>query len=180
MVGRPRKQGVRRYANGKVARDSVAQEAPSPTLVKRASLMAMLGLAAPEYGTVAGLYFLRRIIDGHELEAARRFAALRQQYVGAVGGPRAPVSVDAGGTIKQAPIDPDSSAGEWERDRHIDVLRRYNDAHTALRSVGRGVEDDVILFCQGVGQTPTGHEGLLRVRRGLGALVILWKISGKK
>jgi len=180
MVGRPRKQNVKRYANGKVARVSAEDQAPSPTLVKRASTMSLLGLASAEYGTTAGIYFLRRIIDGHEYEAAKRFGDLYRQYSGCVGGPRRPKSVDVEGVIKQAPVDTESEAGLLEAERDVDVLKRYNEAHMALRSAGRGVEVEVVQFCDGIGQAPNGHEGLIRLRQGLGSLVIIWKIKGKK
>ena len=180
MVGRPRKQNVRRYANGKVARPTLDQEAPSPALVKRASTMSLLGLASPEYGTTAGIYFLRRIIDPHEYEAAKRFGDLYRQYSVCVGGPRRPKSVDVEGVIKQAPVDAESDAGQLEAERHIEVLRRYHEAHSALTAAGRGVEVEVVQFCDGIGQPPNGHEGLIRLRRGLGSLVIIWKIRGKK
>lgn len=176
-AGRKRKIGVERYPSGQIKRE---EEAPSPALVKRATLMSMIGLASPEFGTIAGLYFLRRMIDGYEYEAAKRFGDLHRQYAGCVGGPKRPTSVDMEGSIKQAPIDPDSDAGERERDRHIDILRRYNEAHVALRQAGHGVEYEVVQFCDGLGQTPAGHEAMLRLRSGLNALVILWKIKGKK
>lgn len=175
--GRKRKVGVERFPSGQIKKD---EEAPSPALVKRATLMSMIGLAAPEFGTVMGLYFLSRRIDGYQYEGAKRYADLLSQYYGCVGGPKRPSSVDMGGTIKNAPIDPESAAGEREAQRHIDVLQRYNDAHAALNRAGRGVEDEVIRFCDGVGQTPTGHEAMLRLKLGLDTLVILWKVRGKK
>lgn len=180
MVGRPRKQNVRRYISGKVANDPAGTEAPPPAMVKRATLMSMIGLAAPEYGTMLGLYFLQRKIDAHAYEAGKRFAELHRNYAGCVAGPKPPSSVSMEGGSRQAAIDPDSDAGEREAVRHRDVLMRYHDAHTALRMAGNGVERIVVQFCDGVGQSPAGHEELLRLRNGLDALVVLWKIRGRK
>ena len=175
-AGRKRKIADR-YPGGQIKK---TEDAPPPALVKRATIMSLMGLAAPEYGTTAGLYFLRRIIDGHQYEAAKRFGDLYRQYTGCVGGPRGPKSVDVGGVIKQAPVDVESAAGEREAQRHVDVLQRYHEAHSALRLAGKGVEDEVVRFCDGIGQTPHGHEGLIRLRQGLGSLVIIWKIKGRK
>lgn len=176
-AGRKRKVGVERYPSGQVKRE---EEAPPPALVKRASLMGLMGLADPVYGSILGIYFLRRIIDGYQYEAGKRFSDLRRQYEATVSGPKPPSSVDVAGASRNAPIDPESAAGEREAERHVDIMKRYHDAHTALRNVGNGVEDEVIRFCHGSGQTPNGHEGLLRVRAGLGSLVVLWKIKSSK
>ena len=175
-AGRKRKIGVERYPGGQIRREP---EAPPPALVKRATVMSLMGLAAPEYGTILGLYFLQRTIDGHQYEAGKRFAELRRSYSGCVGGPKPPAAVNLGDSVRNAPIDPESAAGEREAVRQVDILQKYNDAHSALRQAGHGVEEVVIQFCDVPGQTPMGHEGLIRLRKGLGALSVLWKIRSK-
>jgi hypothetical protein len=49
----------------------------------------------------------------------------------------------------------------------------------ALRTAGDGIEEQVISFCHGVGSSPCGHENMIKARKGLAALSVLWKIKTK-
>jgi len=153
------------------------QEAPSPTLVKRAALLSLMGLADPMYGTVPGIWFLSRKIDSAEYEAAKRFAELYGQYSAAMTGPKPPSGINMERGIGTSPIDVESDAGAREASKQVDIMSRYNAAHTALRTAGKGAEEELIRFCSGPGQHPMGWEGVLRVRSGLSALTVLWKIK---
>lgn len=152
----------------------------SPTLVKRAQLMSLLGLAAPEFGTAPGIYFLQKKIDHYEYQAASRFAMLRRDMVGTISGPKPPNGVDLAGSSRNAPIDPESAQGQRIAARDRNILDDYNDALLALSGAGRGIPDIVIEFCDGPGQSPTGHEAYLRLRTGLNSLVVHWRLRGKK
>ena len=174
-AGRKRKLDVARFPSGQIRRED---EAPSPTLAKRASMMGLIGLADPAYGTVPGIFYLSRKIDSSEYEAAKRFADLYHLYLGCLVGPKPP----AGQSMERGahnPIDVDSTAGERELARHVNVQDRYKDAQAALLGAGNGIEEEIIKFCHGNGQTPEGWEGMIRVRKGLAALIILWKVRNK-
>jgi len=174
--GRKRKIDVARFPSGQIKRED---EAPSPTLAKRASMMALIGLADPSYGTVSGIFYLSRKIDSSEYEAAKRFSELHQQYLGCIQGPKQPSGNKMERGQPNAAVDPDSDAGEREATKQVNTQERYRDAQTVLRAAGIGVEDEVVRFCHGFGETPTGHQGMIRVMRGLNALTVLWKIRSK-
>jgi len=175
-AGRKRKLDAVRFKSGQIKKED---DAPSPTLVKRASLMALVGLCDASYGTMPGVFYLSRKIDAYEYEAAKRFGELYGSYLTCVGGPKPPGRQNLERGHGQAPIDVDSAAGEREASRQIDILSRYNDAHMALKIAGFGIEDELIRFCHGPGQTPAGWEGMIRVRKGLSALSVLWKVRIK-
>lgn len=174
-AGRKRKLDVARFPSGRPHKED---DAPSPTLVKRASMMALVGLCDSHYGSVAGIFFLSRKIDNNEYEAAKKFAELYHSYIGFLNGPKQPSgqSMERG---NNAAVDVDSTAGEREAIRHISVKDRYREAQMVLKSAGNGIEEEMIRFCHGAGQTPCGHEGMIRVRKGLSALSVLWKIKSK-
>ena len=176
-AGRKRKINVARFPNGEDIRRE--EQPPSPTLVKRASMMALVGLCDPMYGTVAGVFYLSRKIDADEYEAAKRFAEIHSKYIRALGVPRLPISPKMERGQPQAPIDVDSDAGVSEADMQVDITDKYQTIQMILKSSGKGVEEDLIRFCDGVGQSPCGWESMLRVRKGLSALVTMWKIKAK-
>jgi hypothetical protein len=172
-AGRKRKEGER-YPAGQIR---PAEEGPSPAAIKRLRSAAILGMADPQWGSVAGLCYLQKMIDDIEYEAAKRFGDLHAQYIGVIGGPRAPKTSTGERPTRAAEIDVDTEQGDREAKRHITVMTRYNDAHTALLMVSPATEADLIRFCAMPGESPTGYEGMVRVRSGLRTLAALWKIT---
>ena len=148
-------------------------------LAKRLMLASLAQMADKEWSTVAGIYFLSGKINSTQYEAARRFSALHESYMNCLQGPRRPYTSSGEKGALGAPVDVDTSAGIEEANRHIGIMQRYNDAHVVLTASGYMIEASVISFCDGLGQTPTGFEGLLRTRKGLDALATLWKIVSK-
>ena len=171
-AGRKRKIGER-YPAGQIR---PVEEGPSPAVVKRLRSAAVLGMADPHWGSVAGLCYLQKVIDDCEYEAAKRFGDLHAQYISVIGGPRQPKTSTGERPSRSADIDVDTEQGDLEAERHIAVMSKYNDAHTALLSVSPVTEADLIRFCAMPGESPTGHEGMIRVRSGLRALAVMWKI----
>lgn len=174
-AGRKRKEGDR-YPGGQIRPEDTG---PSPTQAKRLMLASLARMADKEWSTVPGIYFLSGKINAAQYEAARRFSALHEAYLGCIQGPRRPYTSGGEKGSLGAPVDVETEAGMAEANRHIGVMQRYNDAHVALTSNGYMVEASVITFCEGLGQTPVGFEGLVRTRKGLDALAALWKIVEK-
>ena len=172
-AGRKRKVGER-FPAGQIR---PAEEGPSPAVVKRLRVAAMMGMCDPHWGSIAGLCYLQKVIDEHEYEAAKRFGDLHAQYIGVIGGPRQPKTSTGEMPSRAAEIDVDTDHGDREAKRHISVMTRYNDAHTALLMVSPATEADLIRFCGMPGQTPTNYEGMIRIKSGLRTLAALWKIS---
>jgi hypothetical protein len=136
-------------------------------------------MADPQWGSVAGIFYLSRKIDEIEYETAKRFGELHSQYVAVIGGPSQPKTSTGERRSVASQIDVDTDLGEEEARRHIHVMSRYNDAHTALLGIGPLAETDVIRFCSMPGESPAGYESMIRVRNGLAALAVLWKVSVK-
>jgi hypothetical protein len=142
-------------------------------------MAALAGMADAAWSTVPGVYFLSGKISPVEYEAARRVSALLERYTAALQGPRYPKTSNAEKGTVGAPVDVESDAGLEEVTRHVNIMQRYNDVHVVLVGHGILVESAVLSFCMGLGQTPNGHEGLLRAKRGLNALAEFWKINEK-
>ena len=174
-AGRKRKEGDR-YPGGQIRPEEVSL---SPTQAKRLMMASFARMADSEWATVPGMYFLGGKISSSQYEAARRFSNLIDAYVRCMYGPRRPYTSSGEKGSVGAPVDVETDAGMAEANRHIGIMQRYNDAHVTLTSTGYMVESCVVSFCEGIGQTPLGHEGLIRTKRGLDALVGLWKISDK-
>ena len=173
--GRKRKEGDR-YPGGQIRPEDAG---PSPTQTKRLMLASLAKMADREWSTVPGIHYLSGKISTEQYEAAKRFSALHEAYQACLLGPRRPYSSTGEKGSLGAPVDVESTAGEEEARRHVGVLQRYNDAHIALIVYGTSTESAVINFCAGLGQTPDGYEGLLRVRKGLDALAAIWKLTKK-
>lgn len=173
--GRKRKEGLR-YPGGQIRPEDTG---PSPTSAKRLMIASLAKMADPQWSTVSGIYFLTGKISQNQYEAARRFSTLLEAYLMCLQGPRRPYTSSGERGSLGAPVDVDTDAGEAEADRHIGIMQRYNDAHLALVSTGRMVEISVVKFCDGLGQTPIGFDGLIRTKRGLDSLAMLWKIKEK-
>ena len=174
-AGRKRKVGER-YPSGQIRSEEAG---PSPAQTKRLMMAALAGMADAAWSTIPGVYFLSGKISPIEYEAAKRFAQLLELYAACLQGPRYPKTSSAEKGSVGAPVDVESDAGLEEVNRHIRVMQRYNDAHVVLIGHGLLVESAVLSFCNGLGQTPNGYEGLLRAKQGLNALAEFWKINEK-
>lgn len=174
--GRKRKLDAPRFPNGQV---KPGEQEPSPTLVKRLAAYSLAGMHSEQWGSIPGIFYLSKKIDETEYETAKRFSNLYSQYLAAIGGPRAPKTSTGEQLGKSAQIDVDTDLGHREASRHTDVLDRYKDAHSALQNLGYGVTTEVINFCADSGQTPCGWEGMIKLKKGLNVLAILWNIKSK-
>lgn len=175
-AGRKRKIDAPRFPNGQV---KPGEQEPSPTLVKRLAAYSLAGMQDPQWGTVPGVFYLSKRIDEIEYETAKRFSNLYSQYIRVINGPRAPKTSSGEQLGQTVQIDVDTFLGQQEASRHADVLVRYNDAHTALQNAGMNVMAEVINFCADSGQTPCGWEGMIKLKKGLGVLAVLWNIKSK-
>ncbi len=172
-AGRKRKVGER-FPTGQIKPE---EKPASPAAIRRLRDAALMGMADPQWGSVAGIYYLSKKIDEIEYEAAKRFGDLHAQYIAVIGGPRPPKTSTGERSAKSAQIDVDTELGEAEALRHVAIMTRYNDAHGALLMVSPAVEADLIRFCSIPGETPSGYAATLRVRDGLRALAALWKVK---
>lgn len=174
-AGRKRKMGER-FPSGQIRPED---DGPSPAAVKRLRGAALLGMADAQWGSIAGLYFLSKKIDESEYQAAKRFGDLHSQYISVIGGPRAPKTSTGEIPSKGVQVDVDTELGRQQADKHISVMTKYNEAHTALLMVSPMAENDIIRFCSMPGEAPSGHEGMMRVKSGLKSLAELWNIIVK-
>lgn len=174
--GRKRKIEAPRFPNGQV---KPAEQEPSPTLVKRLAAYSLVGMQDAQWGTVPGIFYLSRKIDETEYETAKRFSSLYSQYIAVINGPRKPKTSTGEQRGQSAQIDVDTFLGQQEASRHTDVMDRYNDAYTALQNLGAGVATEVINFCADSGQTPCGWEGMIKLRKGLSVLAVLWNVKSR-
>lgn len=171
-AGRKRKEGER-FPAGQIR----PEESPaSPAAIRRLRDAALMGMADPQWGTMAGLFYLSKRIDDAEYAAAKRFGDLHSQYISVIGGPRAPKTSTGERQSPSAQIDVDSELGEAEAVRHRVIMTSYHDAHTALLMVCPSVEADLIRFCAVPGESPAGHAAMIKVKDGLKALASLWKV----
>ena len=175
-AGRKRKLDAPRYPNGQV---KPSEQDPSPTLVKRLAAYSLAGMQSEQWGTVAGIFYLSRKIDEVEYETARRFSTLYSQYLRVINGPRAPKTSTGEFVGASAHIDVDSEAGQREAQKHKDVSAKYLEALDVLMNLGDAYHSEVVKFCADSGQTPCGWEGMIRLRKGLEALALLWNIKVK-
>ena len=175
-AGRKRKLDAPRYPNGQV---KPSEQEPSPTLVKRLAAYSLAGMQDPQWGTVAGVFYLSRKIDEVEYETAKRFGNLYSQYIRVINGPRAPKTSTGEFVGASAQVDVDSEAGQHEAQKHQDITVRYLEALTILINLGENYPSEVVRFCADAGQTPCGWEGMIRLRKGLEALALFWNIRVK-
>ena len=63
--------------------------------------------------------------------------------------------------------------------KHKDVSAKYLEALDVLMNLGDAYHSEVVKFCADSGQTPCGWEGMIRLRKGLEALALLWNIKVK-
>lgn len=174
-AGRKRKIGER-FPAGQIKPE---ESGASPSQIRRLRDAALAGMADPQWGSMAGIFYLSRKIDEIEYETAKRFGDLHSQYINVIGGPRPPRSSSVERASPVSSIDVDTELGEEEAQRHIVILNKYNDAHTVLHKIGPSAEADIIRFCSIPGESPAGYEAMIRVVMGLRELSVLWKIGSK-
>lgn len=174
-AGRKRKIGER-FPAGQIKPE---ESGASPSQIRRLRDAALAGMADPQWGSMAGIFYLSRKIDEVEYETAKRFGDLHSQYISVIGGPRPPRSASIERASPVGSLDVDTELGEEEAQRHILIMNKYHDAHTILHGVGPSAEADIIRFCSIPGESPAGHEAMIRVRFGLRALSVFWKVGAK-
>lgn len=171
-AGRKRKIGAERFPGGQVK----PEEHVSPTQAKRLMMAALAGMADPQWGTIAGRYFLTGGLSSTEYEACRRYAVIRDSYARAMMGPPPPRTSSGQRGSLSGPVDPDSDMGASEAEAHQRAIKRYLEAQFILKSQGPAVEIEVSRFAGEHGAAPTFEE-LRRIRLGLRALASLWRMS---
>lgn len=172
-AGRKRKVGER-FPAGQIRPE---EPSASPAAIRRLRDAALAGMADPQWGTMAGLFYLSKRIDDTEYAAAKRFGDLHSQYISVIGGPRHPKTSTGERQSPSAQIDVDTEMGEAEAVRHRIIMTNYHDAHMALLMVCPSVEADLIRFCSVPGESPSGYAAVIRVKNGLKALASLWKVK---
>jgi hypothetical protein len=165
---------IQREPNGKAQRDQYRLTATSE--VKRLRDAALLGMRDPLWGTEIGRLYLTGKITATAFAAGKRWAEQAVQYSQALCSP-APdpraVSFDrSGGDV----LDPDSYDGRREARRHERAVASFIDAHVALKSIGGASERAVRHVCER-DQMLVGHESLMALIRGLGALAGFWGLT---
>lgn len=173
-AGRKRKLDAERYPNGMVKPD----DGPSPCATKRLITASLAGMADPQWGTVAGRYFLSGVIDHNQYEAAKKYGALCEAYAQILLGPRQPkTSTGERGSIS-SDVDPDTEIGQMEADFHIRTRQRFNQTKTALLMYSPSVQRELERFCVGAGIIPN-YEDMRIIKSILTDLANLWKIDVK-
>lgn len=173
MAGRQRLAGAR-YPSGNRRREDRNQEY-SPSAVKRRTDAAMVGMCDAEWGTVIGLYYLSGKLTSREYSAGKRWADVWAEYCSATGIPSPdPRSLVIGAPTRSEPPDPESHAGAAAARRAKRARKKFEEAHAVLLKCGMQAEAAVRKLCDGLGQTPVGHEQFLHAKRGLEALAKLW------
>ena len=173
-AGRKRKLDAERYPNGMVK----PEEAPSPCATKRLIMASLAGMADPQWGTVIGRYFLSGYLDPNQYEAAKRYGAICEAYAIMLQGPRPPkTSTGEMGTLSSQ-VDPDTELGQAEADYHKRTKERYDQVKTILMAYGTVVENEMTKMSVGVGAIPS-YESLIKIKKILDELVLLWRIDVK-
>lgn len=172
--GRKRKMDVDRYANGSPKPD----DQPSPCVTKRLVMASLAGMADPQWGTVAGRYYLSGALDPNQYEAAKKYGVLCETYSKAVLGPKPPkTSTGERGSVG-GDIDPDTELGQLEADNHVRARQRYNQAKTMLLGHSPIIERELNRFCVGLGEIPN-YEDFIQIKKILTEFAEFWKIDVK-
>lgn len=173
-AGRNRLQGER-YKNGAL-KTSVPKHEHAPSAVKRLADAAIAGMRDAEWGTVIGRYYLTKKLTSLEYATGKRWALTSADYTRHFGltSPD-PKSIAIGAPSRGEPPDPDSDAGQAMAKTAAKARKRFEEAHKALLKCGMQAESAVRRLCEGIGETPTGHEQFLHAKRGLKALADFWK-----
>ena len=173
-AGRKRKLDADRYPNGSVK----PEEGPSPCATKRLIMASLAGMADPQWGTVAGRYFLSGVINPNQYEAAKKFGALCETYTQVLLGPRHPKTSTGERKMVPGDVDPDTELGQIEADYHVRARQRYNQAKTLLLGYNPTIERELEKFCIGNGHIPT-YEDMRVIKQILTELADFWKIDVK-
>lgn len=173
MAGRNRIAGAR-YPSGDRRREERSQEY-SPTAIKRLLDAEMCGMRDPKWGTVIGRMYIAKKLTSVEYAAGKRWAVTWAEYCATTGNPSPdPRSVVIGAQTRSEPPDQESPAGVAAALRAARARKRFEKAHRELCKCGMRAEAATRKLCEGLGQTPTGHEEFLHAKRGLEALAKLW------
>lgn len=174
MAGRQRLAGAR-YPSGDRRRDERTNKEYSPSAIKRMTSAAIAGMHDPEWGTVIGRLYLEGKLTSAQYATGKRWAATWKEYCDATGIPSPdPRSLVIGAPTRSEPPDPDSPAGVKATLREDKVRKKFEKAHAILLRCGMQAEAATRKLCEGLGETPLGHEQFLHAKRGLDALAKLW------
>lgn len=171
-AGRKRKVDADRYPNGAVK----PEEHPSPCVTKRLILASMAGMADPQWGTVAGRYFLTGALNSTQYEAAKRYGMVCEAYTGLILGPRPPKTSTGERGIVGSKIDPDTEMGEREAEHHIKARQRYDQTKSVMVGYSIEIERDLQRFCVGIGIVPD-YDKFQEIKKILTKLAEFWKID---
>lgn len=173
MAGRQRMAGAR-YPSGDRRRDERSKEY-SPSAIKRMTSAAVAGMHDPEWGTVIGRLYLEGKLTSAQYATGKRWAATWAEYCTATGIPSPnPKSLVIGAPTRSEPPDPDSERGQAATRLAKRAIKRFDTAHAELLKCGMQAEAATRKLCEGLGETPLGHEQFLHAKRGLDALAKLW------
>lgn len=160
-----------REPNGRHQRE----KSPAPTQVKRLRDAALAGMTQPEWGTELGRLFLNDVITDAMYAAGKRWREWAATFHKAIGvfpvRSASPQTGRAG-----SPPDPDSPEGQKIARRESDAAERFFAAHAALTAAGAREERIVRALCER-NEAPCGFEELMRLRKGLLALVSHWDLT---
>lgn len=174
MAGRQRLAGAR-YPSGDRRREERTNKEYSPSAIKRMTSAAVAGMHDPEWGTVIGRLYLEGRLNSAQYAAGKRWAVTWAEYCAATGIPSPhPRAAAIGEGLRAEPPDPDSDRGIAATRLARRAMKRFDVAHAELLKCGMQAEAAVRKLCEGLGETPLGHEQFLHAKRGLDALARLW------
>jgi hypothetical protein len=174
MAGRQRMAGAR-YPSGDRHRTERTNKEYSPSAIKRITSAAVAGMHDPEWGTVIGRLYLEGKLTSLEYATGKRWAVTWAEYCAATGIPSPnPRSVVIGAPARSEPPDPDSERGQAMTRLAKRAMKRFDTAHAVLLKCGMQAEAATRKLCEGLGETPLGHEQFLHAKRGLVALAKFW------
>lgn len=172
--GRKRKIDADRYPNGAVK----PENHPSPCVTKRLIMASLAGMADPQWGTVAGRYYLSGALDPNQYEAAKKYGMICEAYTQVLMGPRPPKTSSGEPASVSSQIDPDTDLGQVEAEHHVRTRQRYNQTKTILLGYDPMIERELTRFCVGLGSIPN-YEDFRTIKKILTDFAEFWKIDVK-
>lgn len=162
---------VAREANGRAQREREI----APLAAKRLRDAALSGMRDPEWGSELGRLYLNGTITPAMYAAGKRWREQAETYHRSIGVfPVRSASAEPGRGASQP--DPDSDEGRRIAKREADGAERFFAAHAALM-VDPVAESAVRALCE-QNEMPDGFAQLMKLRRGLLALVAHWDLTG--
>jgi hypothetical protein len=146
---------------------------PSASETRRRCEQALASVRSAEWGSAAGRLHMAGYLTTAELNATRKYAAIRKDYAIAVCAPHVPRSPLWERGAHGHACDVSSKAGEVEAEHHRKIVARHAICKRALMRAGPGVEAAV----EQLAVYDNAQVDLVVARAGLKMLMGAWEAS---